>query len=224
MPRKTEKSRELQKRAEQLIPGGVNSPVRAFGAVGGDPVFIVRGQGSQIWDADGNEYIDYLGSWGPLILGHAAPGSGGSRYRRGAQWHELRRIHPRRSRSRRTGSRRLSPHAEGPLREFRDGSDHVGHPPGSRLYQAQICCEIRGLLSRPCRCAAGESRIRRCHAGYSGFGRRARGVHPVHDRPALQRRGCGRTGLRQVPAPDCLRDRRTRGGQYGLRPGLRADT
>jgi len=72
-PRKTEVSRRLQKRAEKLIPGGVNSPVRAFRAVGGDAPFIVRGTGSRIWDADDNEYIEYLGSWGPLILGHAAP-------------------------------------------------------------------------------------------------------------------------------------------------------
>jgi glutamate-1-semialdehyde 2,1-aminomutase len=63
----------MQKRAEQMIPGGVNSPVRAFAAVGGDPIFMARGQGAHVWDADGNEYIDYLGSWGPLILGHAAP-------------------------------------------------------------------------------------------------------------------------------------------------------
>ena len=73
MAPKTEQSRKLQRRAEQLIPGGVNSPVRAFGSVGGDPLYIVRGQGSHIWDADGNEYVDYIGSWGPLILGHAAP-------------------------------------------------------------------------------------------------------------------------------------------------------
>ncbi len=73
MARKTELSRKLQKRAEQLIPGGVNSPVRAFRSVGGDPLYIVRGLGSHIWDADGNEYVDYIGSWGPLILGHAAP-------------------------------------------------------------------------------------------------------------------------------------------------------
>src|SRR5271168_3839021 len=71
--RKVEQSRRLQKRAESMIPGGVNSPVRAFGAVGGDAPFIVRGKGSHIWDADENEYIDYVGSWGPLILGHAAP-------------------------------------------------------------------------------------------------------------------------------------------------------
>ncbi|MBZ5574252.1 MAG: glutamate-1-semialdehyde 2,1-aminomutase [Acidobacteriia bacterium] len=73
MPRKTEISRKLQKRAEQMIPGGVNSPVRAFRSVGGDAPFMVRGEGSHIFDADGNEYIDYIGSWGPLILGHAAP-------------------------------------------------------------------------------------------------------------------------------------------------------
>jgi glutamate-1-semialdehyde 2,1-aminomutase len=69
--RKTEQSRRLQQRAESMIPGGVNSPVRAFQSVGGDPPFIVRGKGSHVWDADENEYIDYIGSWGPLILGHA---------------------------------------------------------------------------------------------------------------------------------------------------------
>jgi glutamate-1-semialdehyde 2,1-aminomutase len=68
-----DKSRALQKKAEQLIPGGVNSPVRAFKSVGGDPPFLVRGEGAYVWDADGNRYIDYVGSWGPLILGHAAP-------------------------------------------------------------------------------------------------------------------------------------------------------
>src|SRR5436305_13727460 len=73
MARKLEQSRKLQKRAEMMIPGGVNAPVRAFRAVGGDPPFVVRGQGSHLWDADNNEYIDFIGSWGPLILGHAAP-------------------------------------------------------------------------------------------------------------------------------------------------------
>src|SRR5271156_470774 len=71
--RKVEQSRRLQQRAESMIPGGVNSPVRAFGSVGGDPPFIVRGKGSHIWDADENEFIDYDGSWGPLVLGQAAP-------------------------------------------------------------------------------------------------------------------------------------------------------
>ncbi len=68
---KRDRSHALFERARQLIPGGVNSPARAFGAVGGEPIFIERGQGAYIWDVDGNRYIDYVGSWGPLILGHA---------------------------------------------------------------------------------------------------------------------------------------------------------
>jgi glutamate-1-semialdehyde 2,1-aminomutase len=60
-------------RAQRLIPGGVNSPVRAFRAVGGPPRFIVRGAGAYVWDADGKRYVDYVGSWGPLVLGHAHP-------------------------------------------------------------------------------------------------------------------------------------------------------
>jgi len=66
-------SQRAFEKARQVIPGGVNSPVRAFGAVGGTPVFIASGKGSRITDIDGNTYIDYLGSWGPLILGHAHP-------------------------------------------------------------------------------------------------------------------------------------------------------
>jgi glutamate-1-semialdehyde 2,1-aminomutase len=73
MARNLDKSRALQTRAEQLIPGGVNSPVRAFRSVGGTPPFLVRGLGAHVWDADGNRYIDYVGSWGPLILGHSPP-------------------------------------------------------------------------------------------------------------------------------------------------------
>ena len=64
-------SSQLFEKAKNYFPGGVNSPVRAFRSVGGTPLFIDKGQGSHIWDADGNEYIDYCCSWGPLILGHA---------------------------------------------------------------------------------------------------------------------------------------------------------
>ncbi|HYR43343.1 MAG TPA: glutamate-1-semialdehyde 2,1-aminomutase [Terriglobia bacterium] len=67
------RSEELFRRAQEVIPGGVNSPVRAFRAVGGQPLFIQRGQGSHIWDAEGREYVDYVGSWGPLIFGHRPP-------------------------------------------------------------------------------------------------------------------------------------------------------
>ncbi|MHB1938712.1 MAG: glutamate-1-semialdehyde 2,1-aminomutase [Acidobacteriaceae bacterium] len=66
-------SRRLQQRAETLLPGGVDSPVRAFRAVGGEPPFVVRAEGAYLWDADGNRYLDYFGSWGPMILGHAFP-------------------------------------------------------------------------------------------------------------------------------------------------------
>ena len=66
-------SRELLERAERLLPGGVNSPVRAFRAVGGGPVFVKSARGSKLTSADGREYIDYVGSWGPAILGHAHP-------------------------------------------------------------------------------------------------------------------------------------------------------
>ena len=69
----TSKNDLLFDRSRRVIPGGVNSPVRAFRAVGGTPRFIERGEGSRIWDADGREYIDYVGSWGPLVLGHSDP-------------------------------------------------------------------------------------------------------------------------------------------------------
>jgi glutamate-1-semialdehyde 2,1-aminomutase len=68
-----QRSKELYERAVKVIPGGVNSPVRAFRAVGGDPVFIQRGEGAYLYDVDGNRYLDCIGSWGPLLLGHAHP-------------------------------------------------------------------------------------------------------------------------------------------------------
>jgi glutamate-1-semialdehyde 2,1-aminomutase len=70
---KRKKSIALYQKALGMIPGGVNSPVRAFKAIGIPPAFIDRGKGSHLWDVDGNEYIDYVGSWGPMILGHAHP-------------------------------------------------------------------------------------------------------------------------------------------------------
>src|SRR4030042_3571623 len=66
-------AKQLFQEAQRYIPGGVNSPVRAFQAVGGAPLFIQRAKGSHIWDVDGNEYIDYVASWGPMIVGHAHP-------------------------------------------------------------------------------------------------------------------------------------------------------
>src|ERR1700719_4388974 len=67
------RSQDAFQRACRVIPGGVNSPARAFGGVGGQPLFIARGEGPYLFDVDGNQYLDYVGSWGPLILGHAHP-------------------------------------------------------------------------------------------------------------------------------------------------------
>jgi glutamate-1-semialdehyde 2,1-aminomutase len=69
----SDRNLDLFERAKQLIPGGVNSPVRAFRAVGGTPRFVQRAQGAYFWDANGQKYIDYIGSWGPMILGHGHP-------------------------------------------------------------------------------------------------------------------------------------------------------
>jgi len=73
MPISHAKSRQLQQRAEKLLPGGVDSPVRAFRAVGGEPPFVTHAEGAYLFDADGNRYLDFFGSWGPMILGHAFP-------------------------------------------------------------------------------------------------------------------------------------------------------
>src|SRR6188508_914737 len=66
-------SKELFERAQRSIPGGVNSPVRAFKGVGGTPVFFNKAKGAYLYDADGNRYIDYINSWGPMVLGHSYP-------------------------------------------------------------------------------------------------------------------------------------------------------
>src|SRR5687767_13211947 len=66
-----QRSQELFSQAKEIMPGGVNSPVRAFGSVGGTPRFMSRGEGAYLWDEDGNQFLDYVGSWGPLIHGHA---------------------------------------------------------------------------------------------------------------------------------------------------------
>jgi glutamate-1-semialdehyde 2,1-aminomutase len=73
MSRALTRSRQLQLRAERFLPGGVDSPVRAFRAVGGDPPFVTYAEGAYLFDADGNKYLDFFGSWGPMILGHAFP-------------------------------------------------------------------------------------------------------------------------------------------------------
>ena len=85
-----EKSEALFQAASELMPGGVNSPVRAWQAVGLTPRIITHGSGARIFDVDGNSYLDYVGSWGPLILGHAAPAVVAAIQDGGSQRHQLR--------------------------------------------------------------------------------------------------------------------------------------
>ena len=84
----------LVERAERLFPGGVNSPVRAFRAVGRPPLVLERGDGPYVWDADGRRYVDYIGAWGPAILGHAHPMVVGAVTRAAANGFALGATHP----------------------------------------------------------------------------------------------------------------------------------
>ena len=186
MARKVEASRKLQKRAEQVIPGGVNSPVRAFRSVGCDPPFITRGQGSHLWDADENRYIDYVGSWGPLILGHAAPGVPEAISAAAKNGTSFGASTPAEADLAEIVISAFPQRRESAFRQFGHRSHHVGHPSGSRLHQAQIYCEVRGLLSRPCRRAAGEGWFGRGHAGYPRLGGSAGRIHPIDARPSVQ--------------------------------------
>ena len=173
MARNFDQSRVLQKRAERFFPGGVNSPVRAFGSVGGDPPFLVRGEGPYVWDADGNQYIDYVGSWGPLILGHAVPDvidaivhaarkgtSFGASTPSEADLAEL--------------VTEAFPAVE-KLRFVSSGTEATMS--AIRLARAytnrKIHREVRGLLPRPQRRVAGEGRLRGGDAGDPRFGRSA---------------------------------------------------
>ena len=104
-------SAALFDRALAVTPGGVNSPVRAFRSVGGTPRFMVSGRGAEITDADGNSYVDLVGSWGPMILGHAHPGRAGRRLGRGVPRVVVRHAGPGRGAARR-GDRRQSARRE----------------------------------------------------------------------------------------------------------------
>ena len=123
---------EIFRRATDVLVGGVNSPVRAFRAVGGDPIVVDHAAGARLWDADGNEYIDYVCSWGALILGHAHPKVVAGDHRAGRARHELRHAHRTRGGSRHAHPRGPAFLRESSLRQFRHGSHHERCAPGSR--------------------------------------------------------------------------------------------
>ena len=187
-------SRKLQQRAEQLIPGGVNSPVRAFRAVGGEPPFLVRGEGACVYDADGNSLHRLCRLLGTShCLATRRPKSSKrspSAARKGTSFGAST---PAEIDLAEAGHRGLPVHREAALRQLRHRSHHVGHPAGARRHRAQIHHQVRRLLSRPQRCAAGEGRLRRGHARHSRLGRGAGRVCPVHPGSALQRSQGGRS-------------------------------
>ena len=139
------RNEELFEQAQQLIPGGVNSPVRAFRSVGGTPLFFKRGEGAYVWDADGKRYIDYVGSWGPMIVGHAHP--------------EV--VRAVQAAAARTGCRFGAPteaeiemaellckllpsHGNGAPGQFGHRGDDDRDPPGARLHRARAIIKFEG--------------------------------------------------------------------------------
>ena len=142
-------SRKLFARASLILPGGVDSPVRAFASVGGSPLFIRRASGASIEDVDGNRYIDYVMSWGPLIHGHAPSGLIKAIAERGATGHELRRAVRTRARARRTCAHAHAVDRARALRQLGDGSGDERDPGRPRIHAARQDREVRRLLSRP---------------------------------------------------------------------------
>ena len=131
---KNPKSSALFEQAKKMIPGGVNSPVRAFRGVGGTPLFIKRGDGATITDVDGREYIDYVGSWGPMILGHAHPQVIAAIQEAASPGHELRRADRTGDRTRGRGDRCLSLDRNGAADFERHRGDDVRASRRARIH------------------------------------------------------------------------------------------
>ncbi len=211
------KSHALFEAGKRVIPGGVNSPVRAFRGVGGDPVFFARGKGAYVWDVDGNEYVDYVGSWGPLIAGHAHPeileaiaevaASGtsfGAPTEREVQFAaELISAVPSMEMVRLCSSGTEATMAALARR--------------ARLHQARQDRQDRRRLSRRQRLPARRRRLGRGHARHPRLGRRHRRHRRRHAHRRLERRSGHARALRRQSRPDRRRHRRAGVRQHGLR-------
>ena len=130
-----EKSRRAFARAKELIPGGVNSPARAFGGVGGEPIFFVRGEGAYLVDLDGNRYIDYIGSWGPMILGHGHPRVVAALKEAIERGHQFRRADRSRERTGRADRGSRAQRRQGAAGQFGDRGHDERHPAGPRFHR-----------------------------------------------------------------------------------------
>ena len=175
------------RRAKNIIPGGVNSPVRAFGAVQATPIFIREAHGSRIIDVDGREYVDYVMSWGPMILGHSHPvvteairqaAGRGTSYGAPTELEvEMAEIIIDAIPSMQM-VRMVSSGTEAVMSAIRLARGYTGK---------NKIIKFDGLLSRPCRFAACQGRLRRRDAGHSGKPRHPGGAGRIDDHAALQR-------------------------------------
>ena len=210
-------SQQLFERAGALFPGGVNSPVRAFRAVGGKPVFIASARGAEMFGADGTAYVDYVGSWGPLIAGHAHPAVVQAVREAAARGSSFGAPTEARSALGRGGSSGVPVDADDAHDLERDRGGHGRLARRARVHRPRPDREVRGLLSRRRGLPAGQGRQRSGHvrrAGQRGRAERDRG----HDAGlALQRPGGGACAARGARCRDRRADRRTGRWQHGLR-------
>ena len=171
----TPRSHELFARAQRLMPGGVNSPVSAFKSVGGEPFFVERAQGAHLIDVDGNRYIDYVGSWGPMIVGHNHPDVLEAVIQ-AAQRIVLRHAQPAGSEDGRNHRPAGAGLRDGPHGQLGYRSDAVGDPACAWLHRPVTHRQVRRLLPRPWRQFPGESRQRRADFRRARFPGRAKAL------------------------------------------------
>ena len=179
MPSTTRSQLQFE-RACRSIPGGVNSPARAFGGVGGTPLFIARGDGQYLYDVDGNRLLDYVGSWGPHILGHRHPAVIAAIQQRSGARHQLRGTDGARNRTGRTGHRGRAVDRAGADGQLRHRGDDERHPRRSRVHRPRRDHQVRRLLPRSRRQPARQGRERRADARRAVEPRRPARLHGGH--------------------------------------------
>ena len=211
----------LFERAQRVIPSGVNSPVRAFRAVGGTPRFMVSRSYQKMTDADGVDYVDLVSWWGPMILGHSHPAIVEAAQRAAASRVVIRHADPRaRSSWPRRSSAGSTPGRRGAAGQLRHRGDDVGAPAGSRCHRPAPGDQVRRLLPRPRGRAARRGRFRHSDVRAAGHTGRHRGADRRNGGAALQRPGRGARRASPSPASHRLRHHRGGRGQHG---GHRAD-
>ena len=172
-----QRSAELFARASAVAPGGVNSPVRAFGAVGGTPVVMASGHGPYLTDVDGREYVDLICSWGPMILGHTHPDVIGAVRHALAQGTSFGTVTPGEVELAEETDR-ARPGGQGPPGQLGNRGHDDRAAPGPGLHRAAGRGQVRGLLPRPRGRAAGRGRVGRGHVRAARLARRDRGRPP----------------------------------------------